>query len=305
MPRKVRDTLFNSSLFENKKSWNNYTYRLYEMAMSRGVWSGMPDTVDVRYLEQVLITQGAAVFFRDEVLGYLCLPVTLNGKLDVYGNPRDFIAISNTGYTKNLNIDNAVIIYNNYLRTPNIFDIKYYADRLYQYDRIIDININAQKTPILIKADKNEALTMQNVYQKYDGNQPVIFGKKTLSDDSMTVLKTDAPWVADKIYDLKAKIWNEALTQLGIPNSDTTKRERLIKDEVLTAQGAVIATRNSPEKMRQIACEKINKMFGLDIWYQFDSIDIDNKTIDRGGEDDGTLHDDSQSDMRNGGRADE
>ena len=106
MPRKVRDTLFNSSLFENKASWNNYTYRLYEMAMSRGVWSGMPDTVDVRYLEQVLITQGAAVFFRDEVLGYLCLPVTLNGRLDVYGNPRDFIAISDTGYTKNLNIDN-------------------------------------------------------------------------------------------------------------------------------------------------------------------------------------------------------
>ena len=304
MPRKVRDTLFNSSLFENKASWNNYTYRLYEMAMSRGVWSGMPDTIDLRYLEQVLITQGAAVFFRDDVLGYLCLPVTLNGKLDVYGNPRDFIAISDTGYTKNLNINNGVIIYNNYLRTPNIFDIKYYADRLYQYDRIIDININAQKTPILIKADKNEALTMQNVYQKYDGNQPVIFGKKTLSDDSMTVLKTDAPWVADKIYDLKAKIWNEALTQLGIPNSDTTKRERMIKDEVLTAQGAVIATRNSPEKMRQIACEKINQMFSLDIWYQFDSIDIDN-TIKKGVSVDEPLHNNREGDMRNGGGSDE
>lgn len=241
--RKIKDGLFTTSAWDNKKSWNNYTFRLYEMAMSRGAWSGMPDTIDVRYLEQVLITQGAAVFFRDDVLGYLCLPVTLNGKLDVYGNPRDFVAISDTGYTKNLNINNGVIIYNNYLRTPNIFDIKYYADRLYQYDRIIDVNINAQKTPILIKADQNEILTMKNVYQKYDGNQPVIYGKKTLADDSLTVLKTDAPWVADKIYDLKAKIWNEALTQLGIPNSDTTKRERMIKDEVLTAQGAVIATR--------------------------------------------------------------
>ena len=296
MPKKVRDTLFNASLFENKALWNNYTYRLYEMAMSRGVWSEMPDTIDVRYLEQVLITQGAAVFFRDDVLGFLCLPVTLNGKLDVYGNPRDFIAISDTGYTKKLNINNGVIIYNNYLRTPNIFDIKYYADRLYQYDRIIDVNINAQKTPILIKADQNEILTMKNVYQKYDGNQPVIYGKKTLSDDSMTVLKTDAPWVADKIYDLKAKIWNEALTQLGIPNSDTTKRERMIKDEVLTAQGAVIATRNSPEKMRQIACEKINKMFDLDIWYQFDSIDID-KTVKKEVSDDEPLYNPSEGDM--------
>ena len=299
MPKRVRDTFFNSSLFENKASWNNYTYRLYEMAMSRGAWSGMPQSVDVRYLEQVLITQGAAVFFRDDVLGYLCLPVMLNGKLDVYGNPRDFVAISDTGYNKNLNVNNGVIIYNNFLRTPNIFDIKYYADRLYQYDRIIDVNINAQKTPILIKADQNEILAMKNVYQKYDGNQPVIYGKKTLSDDSLTVLKTDAPWVADKIYDLKSKIWNEALTQLGIPNSVTTKRERMIKDEVLTAQGAVIATRNSPEKMRQIACEKINKMFDLDIWYQFDNIDID-KSISKGGESDGTLYNTSADDMRDG-----
>ena len=237
------------------------------------------------------------------MLGYLCLPVTLAGTLDVYGNPREFVAISDMGYNRRLNINNSVIIYNNYLRTPNIFDIKYYADRLYQYDRIIDVNINAQKTPILIKADQNEILTMKNVYQKYDGNQPIIYGKKTLADDSLTVLKTDAPWVADKIYDLKAKIWNEALTQLGIPNSDTTKRERMIKDEVLTAQGAVIATRNSPEKMRQIACEKINKMFDLDIWYQFDSIDIDN-SIKKGVSSNEPLHNNSESDMRNGGGSD-
>lgn len=304
MPRKVRDTFFNTSLGENKISWNNYTYRLYEMAMSRGFWSRMPDTIDVRYLEQVLITRGAAVFFYDDVLGYLCLPVTLDGTLDVYGNPREFVAISDMGYNRHLNINNGVIIYNNYLRMPNIFDIKYYADRLYQYDRIIDVNINAQKTPILIKADQSEILTMKNVYQKYDGNQPVIYGKKTLADDSLTVLKTDAPWVADKIYELKAKIWNEALTQLGIPNSDTTKRERMIKDEVLTAQGAVIATRNSPEKMRQIACDKINKMFNLDIWYQFDIIDIDD-TIKKEALDYEPLHNDSTGDMRDGGRADE
>lgn len=296
MPKRVRDTAFKSSLFDNKRACNNYTYRLFEMAMSRGHWSKMPKTIDLRYLEQTLITQGACVFFKDDVLGYLCLPVVLNGKLDVYGNPYDFMAISDTGYNKKLDVNTGVIIYNNYLRMPNIAEIRYYADRLYEYDRIIDVNVKAQKTPVLIKCDKNEILSMENVYQKYDGNQPVIYGKKSLNDDNITVLKTDAPYIADKVYTLKQNIWNEALTQLGIPNSDTTKRERMIKDEVLTAQGAVIATRNSPEKMRQIACEKINKMFGLDIWYQFDSIDIDN-TIKKEVSDDEPLHDDSESDL--------
>lgn len=296
MKRKIRDSMFNTSLHDNMSAWNNYTYRLYEMAMSRGSWENMPQTVDTRYLEQTLIMQGACVFFRDDVLGYLCLPVTLNGRLDVYGNPYDFIAISDTGYTKNLDITDGVIIYNNYLRTPNIREIKYYADRLYNYDRIIDVNVNAQKTPVLIKGDKNEILSLENIYQKYDGNQPVIFGKKSLNEDSIGVLKTDAPLVAPKIYDLKNKLWNEALTQLGIPNSDTTKRERMIQDEVRTAQGAVIATRNSPEKMRQIACEKINDMFGLDIWYHFDNIDISNMSDERSADDE-QIHNDRESDM--------
>ena len=302
MPKRVRDTAFKSSLFDNKRTWNNYTYRLFEMAMSRGHWSNMPKTIDLRYLEQTLITQGACVFFKDDVLGYLCLPVVLNGKLDVYGNPFDFMAISDTGYNKKLDVNSGVIIYNNYLRMPNITEIRYYADRLYEYDRIIDVNVKAQKTPVLIKCDKNELLSMENIYQKYDGNQPIIYGKKSLNDDNITVLKTDAPYVADRVYALKHNIWNEALTQLGIPNTDTTKRERMIKDEVISSQGAVIATRNSPEKMRQLACDKINEMFGLDIWYQFDNIDID-KTIDRGGEDDGTLYDTSADDMRDGSRA--
>ena len=302
MPKRVRDTAFKSSLFDNKRTWNNYTYRLFEMAMSRGHWSNMPKTIDLRYLEQTLITQGACVFFKDDVLGYLCLPVVLNGKLDVYGNPYDFMAISDTGYNKKLDVNSGVIIYNNYLRMPNITEIRYYADRLYEYDRIIDVNVKAQKTPVLIKCDKNELLSMENIYQKYDGNQPIIYGKKSLNDDNITVLKTDVPYVADRVYALKRNIWNEALTQLGIPNTDTTKRERMIKDEVISSQGAVIATRNSPEKMRQLACDKINEMFGLDIWYQFDNIDID-KTIDRGGEDDGTLYDTSADDMRDGSRA--
>ena len=160
MPKRVRDTAFKSSLFDNKRTWNNYTYRLFEMAMSRGHWSNMPKTIDLRYLEQTLITQGACVFFKDDVLGYLCLPVVLNGKLDVYGNPYDFMAISDTGYNKKLDVNSGVIIYNNYLRMPNITEIRYYADRLYEYDRIIDVNVKAQKTPVLIKCDKNELLSM-------------------------------------------------------------------------------------------------------------------------------------------------
>ena len=132
-------------------------------------------------------------------------------------------------------------------------------------DRIIDVNANAQKTPVLIACTEQERLTMQNLYKEFDGNAPVIFGDKNLNTKGLSVLKTDAPYVADKLYTLKTQIWNEALTYLGISNINVQKKERLITDEVTRNQGGTIASRYSRLEARREAVEKINAMFGLDI----------------------------------------
>ena len=118
---------------------------------------------------------------------------------------------------------------------------------------------------------------------QYDGNKPVIKGVKGLNPNAFTVLKTDAPYVADKLYQLKTQIWNEALTYLGISNINITKKERLITDEVTRNQGGTIASRYSRLQARREACKKINEMFGLDIWCDyredFQGIGNDNDTI--------------------------
>ena len=106
---------------------------------------------------------------------------------------------------------------------------------------------------------------MQATYDKYQGNEPVIFGYKGLDKDGISVLTTGAPYVADKLYTLKTQLWNEALTKLGVSNLNTTKKERLVADEVTRNMGAGIASRYSRLEMRRKACEGINKMFNLDI----------------------------------------
>ena len=83
------------------------------------------------------------------------------------------------------------------------------------------------------------------------------------------MLKTDAPYVGDKLYTLKTQIWNEALTILGISNTNTTKKERLISDEVIRNEGGVIANRYSRLEARRQACVKINDMFGTNIECNF------------------------------------
>lgn len=259
-------TEFEDSLLMNNRTYLQYLHRLTELAISMFEWKGLPATVDPRYLELHLFENGCMVYFNDEVIGDLCLDCIVSGRLDVYGVPLIRRAYSSyNNYQKMLKSDNSVVIYNNMLRTNSILDVKMFARRLYNLDRIIDVNSNAQKTPVLVRASEKQRLTMLNLYKEFDGNAPFIFGDKNLDMNDLTVLKTDAPFVADKIYELKTQIWNEALTYLGISNVNIMKKERLVSDEVIRNQGGTIANRYSRLDSRRQAVEKINKMFGTNI----------------------------------------
>ena len=257
---------FGESAMRNNGTYGFYLEKLTELAISMFEWKNLPEEIDPRFLELTLFSDGQAVWFKDEELDkYLALQVITQGRLDVYRVPIKRRAFAVNGYQRQLDIENSVIIYNNYLRTNSYAMCVMYAKRLYNLDRIIDVNANAQKTPVLLKADEMQRLTVLNAYKEWDGNQPVIYGDKALDPNCLTVLRTDAPYVADKIYQLKTQYWNEALTHLGISNLNIQKKERLVSDEVVRSQGGTIASRYSRLQARRDACEKINQNFGLNV----------------------------------------
>lgn len=268
----------------NNGTFMQYYRRLVELAVSMFEWKNLPDSIDPRFLELCLFADGKCVWFYDEVLGWLALRCAVSGGFNVYSIPRNRRAYAVNGYNKQLTDKDSVIIYNNYLHTNSMLDTIQFSKRLYNLDRIIDVNANAQKTPILIQCDENQRLTMQNVYMKYDGNEPVIYGDKNLNPNSIKVLQTGAPFVADKVYTLKIQIWNEALTYLGISNVNMQKKERLITDEVMRNQGGIIANRYSRLNARRQAADEINKKFGLNIEvdYRDDFREADDEVMFRG-----------------------
>ena len=260
---------FLDSAINNKMDWLLYFNRLMELSISMFEWVNLPESIDERFLELTLFTDGQAIFFEDEVLGHLVLQCSGYGKLNVYRTPIKRRAYADNGYQRELTDKNSVIIWNNMLRENSVLPITDYSKKLYNLDQTIMINANAQKTPILINCTEKQRLSLENVYMKYQGNQPFIFGNKDLDISAFNVLKTDAPYVADKLYQLKTQIWNEALTYLGISNTNTQKKERMLTDEVIRNMGGTIASRYSRLNARRKACEEINKMFGLDIDCQF------------------------------------
>lgn len=282
-----KDKRFRSSAAFNNALYFMYLDNLTELSLAMFDWKNLPETIDPRFLELTLFTDGQAVFFYDEGIGnYLALQVTTgSGGFTVYRVPVGRRAYAVNGYqNNNLNPSNSVIIYNNMLRKNSINTAMIYAHRLWDLDRTIDINAKAQKTPILLKGSNQQMLTLKNLYMQYDGNMPVLYGDDKLDLNQISVLQTGAPYVGDKLYMLKTQIWNEALTKLGISNININKKERLITDEVTRNQGGTIANRYSRLNMRQQACEEINRLFGLDIWceYKDDVRELEDDTMEEG-----------------------
>lgn len=257
------------AFLQNQRTYLQYVNRLTELSISMFDWKNLPDTIDARFLELALFNDGKAIFFKDEVMGYLGLQVMIGGRLDVYRTPITRTAFAQNGYQMQLNPSNSVIIFNNMLHTNSILDVREMSKRLYEIQRTIDVNVIQQKTPKIITCTENQRLVMKNLYAQYMGNEPFIFGDKNLDLSGIKTLDTTSPYVADKLYELKTQYWNEALTYLGISNVNTVKKERMITDEVQRNLGGTIASRYSRLFMRQQACEQINRMFGLNISVEY------------------------------------
>ena len=263
-------------LGDNVNSFIKYRDQLMELGMTMIEWdfSKIPEEkrqfLNQRQIEYHEYFKGATVFFEDEELGaYLILPVILGGQFDLDDIPKMRVAYAKNGYRKELNEENSVVIYNNYLRKPSCYTVNHYANRLADLENAIDVNCKAQKTPVAILCNENERLSMKNLYEQYDGNYPFIFGEKDLNVKGVRAISTGAPFVADKMYQIKMQIWNEALTHLGISNISYQKKERLVSDEVIRNMGGTIASRYSRLEMRRDAVKKIKDMFGVEIGVNF------------------------------------
>lgn len=265
-----RNRRFADSALDNNATFRQYFDRLVSLSISMFDWQGLPDTIDVRFLELTLFSQGQAVFFKDDDIGFLALRCVANGPFDLYQIPINRRAIASNGYQKDLDRSDSVIIWNNLLHTNSELDVRMFAKRLYNIDRAIDVNVNAQKTPILIRCAPEQELTLKNLYMQYDGNAPVIYANNAaLNDHPLEAIHTEAPYMADRLYQLRTQIWNEALTYLGISNVNTQKKERLITDEAIRQMGGVIANRYARLEARRQAADAINRMFGTNITVDF------------------------------------
>ncbi len=247
-----------------RSAFADYFSRLKNLAVTMFKWENLPDSVNERYLEWALFIYGKAVFFEHPTRGYMCLNGVLEG-LNFYNDPLRIRPISPVESFSSIPADKCVLIRNTPDMYPTFLTTVRYAKSLHDIDASIDVNIAAQKTPILILTDVKQKMSAQAMYQKYNGNTPVIYGMKgTFDPNSFQVLRTDAPFVAGQLQDIKITKYNEYLSFLGIGMSDE-KRERRITGEIEPFRQQANALANIGLSQRKHACKLINDLWGLNV----------------------------------------
>ena len=256
----MKAKLINSQL-TNFKTYEMYKRQLLTLAENVFEFKNLPNFIDVAFLNKVLLRQGSIAFFVDEVMGLLALPYISMGKLDVYSRPVKIQVFGQNGYSKVLNQNEFVIMYDNNGRYPLWLDILQYSERIALDTRTTDINIAQQKTPRFWKTSSEKVKSVQDIINNVDGLENTVLSYDNIDLDDTTLVLAPAPFVADKIDLHKEKDWNEFLRLIGIANMNFQKKERNIKDEVLASQGGTVASRFSRFQPRQNAIDEINKKF--------------------------------------------
>ena len=272
---------FVDTAWVNDNTYWDYLMRLKKIATSMFEWVNLPSSMDARYIEKCLYYYGTAALLYDDILGYINTKCATSGQINIYGLPTALncysygyqqtrtlytgLKYSAEGNPINENGKECILVMNNWDRTPTASTLELFALRLYEAERTCDVNIKTSKSPVMLLVEsESQRLTIKNLYNQWNGNEPFIFGdKNALADGVVKSIRTDAPFIADKIMEYKKQIWNEALTFLGVNTLTTEKKERLITDEASSNNELINLNLQSYLVPRQQACKQFNEKFGL------------------------------------------
>ena len=262
--------IINSQL-SNFKTYKNYLDKMMLLAMNVFQFKGLNNYVDMATINYELVTKGSVAFFYDDVMKMVvALPYSNIGKLDMYGRPTIIMARSKNGqYYRRLSAGEFVIMYDNESKLPIYSNILSASERLALIKRTMDINIRQQQTPRFWKTSEDNKKTIKAIEDEVEANVNTVITYDSIDLDETTLVLEPAPYVADKLNEAKKEEWAEFLELIGVTNLAVQKKERVIKDEIMSTMGGTIASRYSRFESRRKAIEIINEKWNQNIEVEF------------------------------------
>lgn len=243
---------------------------LLQKAISVFKWQ-LPEEWDPDYFKYTLYGLGYIAVLNTRSFGVICQGGALGG-YNLYYRP-SYIMITNPllkeTITADIGSDCALIkLQPDYSSIMDI--VNYYADQMALASEAVGMNLVNVKTGVVFGAkDKAQAESYKKMFDKLADGDPAVFIDKNMLDDQGKpnwmpfVQNLEQQYITDKLLSDIRKIEAMYDTEIGIPNANTDKAERLITDEV-NANNTETATRCELwlESIRR-GIEDANNMFGL------------------------------------------
>lgn len=255
----------NKANFLNRNAFLFYYQWIKLLCLSMFKWDNLPAGCDSDFIEKQLYENGRVIFANHKKYGIINLALTDDYKRNVYDKPIIYTGIAGS-FKMSCDFRNSYIVQNNILNIPSLPIACFFAEKISNVDRVWDVNLLGQKTPLIFKASPEEYFTLENIINDIYSNVPILKTKDKFDLNSkLEVLKTDMPYLLDKLKDSKTNVMNELLTFLGIKNVAINKRERLVTDEANSNNELVALDLNIFLSKRKEAAKEINKKFGTNI----------------------------------------
>ncbi len=266
------------SVVHTKGSALSYYFRKYLFleAVSMVKWA-LPDTWPQNRLEYLVFGEGGVSVFNTDRYGLVYDHMGLTG-LNVFYNPtHTVIANPFIKGTKYLQIGKQCEIIHLQPDYRGMVDIvAYYGDMMALAAQTIQSNlINSRLAYVFAASNKAGAESFKKMFDQIMQGNPAVFVDSALLKTYKSRASGQAPWMYFAT-DLKGNfITNELLTALktikalfdtevGIPNTNTSKKERMLTDEVNSNNVETAAKASLWLDSLQRGCERVHKLFGLD-----------------------------------------
>ena len=235
-------------------------------------FGGVPDTWDYDYMLENLFMYGYLAI-TDTSIGVIPLRCGITG-INVFDHPTTAIFANPVlgNFERNLYGDNpatdCALVKLQYDFMGAMPIINRYAALLALCDNSISVNLRNSKVAFIgFVSSKQQAATVEKMYSDIDRGKPAVYVKRGdgITSEDIYYNHVKETYIANDVQLLKQSIKNDFLTEVGLNNANTDKRERLIVDEVNANNDEVQANvQHWLDNIRE-GLRRANTLFGLNL----------------------------------------
>ena len=205
-----------------------------------------PDNIPIPFVLRTLYEQGQIGYYNhgNHMSAYA---VGGAGNIDIYGNPEQYLLIPKTGNTLRVKANDAklAVVWANGVKHKLSDSLAFAAARIADCEVAITVNLLNTQTNAIVEVENDEQVTsLKSAMRQKMAGVPAIYARKgdiaTSIAKSANAQNINAPYIADKIAELRDQYRQHALAQIAVLTANRGKRERVQSAEVNAGVGEVI-----------------------------------------------------------------